>query len=397
MPQYRVRALDNLGDLHEVALIVSQPAQVAEELARRGLRPLTVKRRQPFMFLPDLLGRGGFEVDLFVHELSSLLKAGLSVAEAVALLAEKETSASQAQVLTRLVRHLREGDKLSRAFEREGSTFPPLLVAMTRASENTARLSAGFERYLHYDRTSRALKRKVTSAMIYPALLIAVAAAVTVFLATFVVPRFALLFEEGAREVPAVTAALLSLSTLLSQHGFALAAVLCALGISLIYAWRVGGAALIARSSDKLPIVGKRIHTARISRLLMAIAALLDAGVPLTQALDLAKSVLPRSLEHRISDARISLEQGFPLSQALLKVGLSTLVSERLLRVGERSGDLAGLAAQAARHHEEETERFLERFMRIAEPVLMAAIGLVIGAVVIALYMPLFDLAQWIR
>ena len=300
-------------------------------------------------------------------------------------------------MLQRLVRYLDEGDKLSRAFEREAPVFPPLLVAMTRASESTARLSAGFERYLHYDRTSRALRRKVSSALIYPALLLAVATAVTVFLATFVVPRFALLFEEGSREIPAVTAALLSFSALLSKHGLLLAAALCALAVALVYLWRAGGAQLIARSADSLPLIGKRIHTARVSRLLMAVSALLDAGVPLMQALDLAKTVLPRSLESRIQIARHALEQGFPLSQALDRAGLSTLVAERLLRVGERSGDLAGLAAQAARHHEEETERFLERFMRIAEPTLMAVIGLVIGAVVIALYMPLFDLAQWIR
>lgn len=376
--------------------MVSQPTQVAEELARRGLRPLTVTRRH-ILSASSVLGRSGFAVDLFVHELSSLLTAGLSVHEAMALLSEKETVPSQAQVLQRLVRYLQEGDKLSRAFERESPLFPPLLVAMTRASESTARLSAGFERYLHYDRTSRALSRKISSALIYPALLIAVAGAVTVFLATFVVPRFAMLFEEGSREIPAVTSALLSFSTLLSQHGVVLAVGLCAMGLGLAYAWRVAGARFIARAAHALPVVGKRIHTARVSRLLMAISALLDAGVPLTQALDLAKTVLPVSLEDRVVIARNSLEQGFPLSQALVNAGLSTLIAERLLRVGERSGDLAGLAAQAARHHEEETERFLERFMRIAEPSLMAAIGLVIGAVVIALYMPLFDLAQWIR
>ena len=291
MLQYHVRGFDRQGQLQEVALVVSHSAQVSEELARRGLRPLTIKRQHKLWSASNLFGGGGFEVDLFVHELSSLLTAGMSVPEAMTLLAEKQAIGPQAQVLQRLVRYLDEGDKLSRAFEREAPVFPPLLIAMTRASESTARLSAGFERYLHYDRTSRALRRKVSSALIYPALLLAVATAVTVFLATFVVPRFALLFEEGSREIPAVTGALLSFSALLSKHGLLLAAALFALAVALIYLWRAGGAQFVARSADSLPLIGKRIHTARVSRLLMAVSALLDAGVPLMQALDLAKTV----------------------------------------------------------------------------------------------------------
>jgi general secretion pathway protein F len=396
MRQFQIRAIDNAGSLHELSLAVARPTQLSEELARRGLRPLTIKGGGAWRISRFLSGES-FDVQLFVHELTSLLKAGLSVPEAVDLLAEKAGSTPQGQVLIRLSGYLHQGDRLSRALERESPLFPPLLIAMTQASESAAGLNAGFERYLRYDNAARQMRRKVTGALIYPALLLSVAAAVTLFLVTFVVPRFAQLLDEGTREIPTITAGLLYISTALREHWIGCVLASSALIVSAIYSWRRRGAAWIGKRVEAIPIVGARVHAARVSRLLMALAALLDAGIPLREALELARSVLPSASVDRIQIVRSSLEQGLPLSHALHGAGLSTLVSERLLRVGERSGDLAGLCAQAARHHEEEIERFLERFMRVAEPVLMAAIGLVIGAVVIALYMPLFDLAQWVQ
>lgn len=393
----RVRAIGSDGELIEFALSVHDPAVVSEELRQRRARLLSMKREFARPRL-STLGRGAHtEIELIVRELSSLLKAGLTIPESVALLHDKETDPVLKQVLGRLLRRLQEGDRLSAALAKEGDRFPSLLVAMTRASEDAASLGAGLHRYLRYSMLSQTLRRKVVAAVIYPALLIAVAVAVTIFLAVFVVPRFAAVFEDGAKSVPAVTALLLAASRFLSRYGVDLALAAVVAVAFLIAGWQRGVVRLPTRWIESAPVVGPRLHIARVSRMLMAMSALLEAGVPLTQALELAKQVLPFSWRGRVDAARASVEQGFLLSDSLSRANASTLVADRLLRVGERSGDLAGMAAQAARHHEEELERFIDRFMRVAEPLLMALIGLVIGAVVIALYLPLFDMAQWIR
>lgn len=393
----RVRAIDSKGELIEFAVSVADPAIVGEELKQRRAQLLSIKKE---LSLPRVstLGRSAHgQTELLVRELSSLLKAGLTIPEAVTLLRDKEAEPKLKQVLGRLLRRLQEGDRLSVALAKEGEHFPSLLVAMTRASEDAASLSAGLDRYLRYSTLSQVLRRKAIAALIYPALLIAVAFAVTVFLAMFVVPRFAAVFEDGTQPVPPITALLLSVSQLLSQHSQALS-IVAALALSLLtIGWRRGLVRMPARWIESAPLIGARLHVARVSRMLMALSALLEAGVPLIQALDLAKQVLPAGWHGRLDDALSSVQQGFLLSDSLSRASASTLVADRLLRVGERSGDLAGMAAQAARHHEEELDRFIDRFMRIAEPLLMALIGLVIGAVVIALYLPLFDMAQWIR
>jgi general secretion pathway protein F len=393
----RVRAIDSNGELIEFALSVADPAVVGEELKQRRARLLSMKREFALPRFSALGRRASVETELFGRELSSLLKAGLTIPESISLLQDKEADPGFKQVLARLLRRLQEGDRLSVALAKEGDRFPSLLVAMTRASEDAASLSAGLDRYLRYSTLSQTLRRKAVVAMIYPALLVAVAFAVTIFLAVFVVPRFAVVFEDGAQPVPAVTALLLSASRVLTRYGLELGLAAAAAVVLTIVGWQKGAIRLPTRWIESAPIVGARLHVARVSRMLMALAALLEAGVPLTQALDLAKQVLPASWNGRIDATRASVEQGFLLSDSLSRANASTLVADRLLRVGERSGDLAGMAAQAARHHEEELERFIDRFMRVAEPLLMALIGLVIGAVVIALYLPLFDMAQWIR
>ena len=175
-------------------------------------RLLSMKRE---LALPrfSTLGRGAHtEIELIVRELSSLLKAGLTIPESVALLHDKGSHPYSSKCLDGYSVGLQEGDPLSAALAKEGDRFPSLLVAMTRASEDAASLGAGLHRYLRYSMLSQTLRRKVVAAVIYPALLIAVAVAVTIFLAVFVVPRFAAVFEDGTKSVPAVTALLLAAS-----------------------------------------------------------------------------------------------------------------------------------------------------------------------------------------
>jgi general secretion pathway protein F len=397
MAACHVRAIDSKGELLEFALPTDDPALILEELARRRANLISLRRSLHLPALSGLWRRSTMQIDLTVREMSSLLRAGLSIPESVSVLLEKETNAGHKSLLGRVLKRLEEGDRLSGAFAKEGKRFPPLLIAMTRASEDAASIATGFDRFLRYSALSQTLRRKIASALIYPVLLIGVALAVSVFLALFVVPRFASVFEEGTQAIPASTAALLQASRLLSAYGLEAAFALAALTALSWLAIHKGVVRPLGHLIERAPIIGAKVQVTRVSRFLMALSALLEAGVPLHRAIDLSKGVMPASWDGRLDAVRASVEAGFPLSDSLAKVGASTVVADRLLRVGERSGDLAGLAGQAARHHEEELERFLDRFMRLAEPLLMVVIGVIIGAVVIALYLPLFDLAQWIR
>lgn len=391
--RYSVRAIGSQGII-TVSVEAIDAAAAFALVEARSLEPLTVQDSRPLL----KARRGRFSLPFFSQELLSLLEAGLSLTEAIETLCEKEGRVEARTVLERLSRALNEGLRFSAALEEQPDFFPPLYVGLMRAAERTSSLTESLSRYIEYRERVDRVRNQVVSALIYPVILSVVGLLVTVFLLGHVVPRFAAVYQDTGRDLPWLSQQLISWGAFAAKQGGLLAAGMAALIIIGALAglswWRNGG---VIRLMRRLPWIGDTVTTFELARLYLSLGTLLEGGLPIMQAMSLAEGLL--SAENRVPYrvAMSAIERGESISHAFEASGLATRVALRMLRVGERSGRLGEMMRRAARFHDGEISRRIEVFARTFEPLLMAAIGLVVGTIVVLLYMPIFDLAGSLR
>lgn len=389
--QFEIRALDER--LQRVVSLQVDALDEADARAQVGSQALTLLGLQRRDFRRSRRG-GTFSVLLFTQELHALVHAGLSLVESLEAFAEKERSASTKAVLERLLTALREGQRFSAALRAQGEVFPPLFVGLVEAAENTGELAQALQRYLGYAQRVQAVRQRAVSAAIYPGILLGAGALVALFLMGYVVPQFAAVYKGAGRALPWGSRLLMDWGQFVGDHGPQLLLALALAGLALVLWVRmISRLGAWSRVAGLVPAVARWLELLTLSRLFLTLGLLLRGGLPVRQALTLSASVLPTARQPRIDEVNQRIAEGWALSAALEEAGLATPISSRFLRAGERSGQLAEMLQRAAEYHDGETARWVERFSRGFEPLLMAAIGLVIGLIVLLLYMPIFELA----
>lgn len=335
-----------------------------------------------------------FSLVLFSQELLALLSAGLSIVEGLEALLEKESGSASRDVLERLLGTLREGKRFSTALAEQSPLFPPLYVGIVRAAEGTSDLPRSLSRFIDYQQRIDGIRGKIVSASIYPLILLAVGGTVTVFLIGYVVPRFAEVYQGSGRNLPWMSELLLGWGKFAAAHMQGLligtATSLFVLVVAIRRVLAQGGA---ARLAARLPGVGERVRIYELSRLYLTLGMLLEGGIPIIPAMQAVSDVVSPGVRNSLFSAMEAIGGGTPLSVAFEANALATPISLRMLRVGERSGELGKMLTQSANFYDGEISRWIDRFTRAFEPLLMAAIGLVVGVIVVLLYMPIFDLA----
>ncbi|MDQ7990970.1 MAG: type II secretion system F family protein [Candidatus Dactylopiibacterium sp.] len=338
--------------------------------------------------------RGGFSLVMFSQELLALLEAGLSLVEALEGLVEKETNPVSRGIMEGLIARIREGARLSDAVAAQAGFFPPLFVGIVRAAERTSDLPQALRRYIDYQTRLDMVRSRIVSATIYPAVLFSVGGLVGLFLMTYVVPRFAAVYKDSGRDMPFMSRLLLGWGEFLGQHPLLVGATVAALVAALVWFVRrnarEGRWAQLAR---RLPGISERARILELSRLYLTLGMLLDGGIPIVAAMEMVEGALSPETCQRLRRAGADVAHGEPLSEAFERHALSTPIALRMLRVGERSGQLGAMLMRSANFYEGESARWIERFSKVFEPALMALIGGVIGVIIVLLYMPIFDLA----
>jgi general secretion pathway protein F len=327
--------------------------------------------------------------------LASLLGAGLSVVEALRTLVSNETVNARRTTLLDVVKAVSEGMPLSAALERQPGRFPALLIATVSASEQTGDLSIALLRFAEHQQSIKALRDKVVGATIYPLLLLAVGALVVLFLLGVVVPKFALLIESTRRELPWSSQLLMSWGRLVAAHSWAVGgAALVVLGTLFMTARQVMRNGARARWIEAMPIIGPTIRQFRHSQLYRSTGMLVKGGIAAPRALQLGANLLGEDDRQRLARAVALIYEGRPMSSSLQEARLADPVAASMLAVGERTGALAEILERIASFHEARLQRSVELTSRLFEPLLMIVIGLVIGAIVVLMYLPIFDLAS---
>jgi general secretion pathway protein F len=387
--RFDILAVDARQQLVALNLDAANAALAADEVRRQGLSLISLQSRG--LRLPLARRSRRFPATLFSMELESLLQAGLNLVEALQTLAEKEGQGERQEVLSGLLAAIHRGEPFSQAVAGFPQHFSPLYVATIKASERTGNMREALARYIAYQEELERVRKKIVSASIYPAILMIVGALVISFLMFYVVPRFARVYEDMASTLPFFSRLLLGFGNFVGNGGIlVVAAAVWAFSQARFRAW-------LNTRLWRVPALGARMKTYQLARLYRTAGMLLNAGIPAVRALEMVRELLAAHLRPSLTRAKTLIEQGQPMSAAMGAVGLATAVAARMMSVGERSGDMGEMFIQIARFHDDEIARFIDWFTRAFEPLLMAVLGLAVGAVVVLMYMPIFELAGSIK
>ncbi len=386
------------GALSNMRVRASDAASAAAQASHRGMQVLRCApsdRIGSTRFGSAAASGGQLDMAVFSQELASLVAAGLAVVEALRTLAAKETSGSRRALLRDVANSVSEGLPLSAALARHPGRFPALLVATVTASEQTGDLSTSLQRYAQHQDSFKSLRDRVVGAAVYPLLLLSVGSIVVLFLLGVVVPKFATLIESTRAELPWTSQLLMSWGRMVAGHPWTVAAGVSAaiVGVVTLIRQTVRTGAR-ARWIERLPFIGRTVRQFRHAQLYRTTGMLVHGGIAAPRALQLCATLLGHEDQLRLQRAVALIREGRSISQALSEAQLGDAVAISMLAVAERIGALAEILERIAQFHEHRLQRSIELASRLFEPALMIVIGLVIGAIVVLMYLPIFDLAS---
>ena len=404
---YRVRYL-RVGDaaVSDELITAADERTLRAELQARGQTVLSVQApSNPWGWATgwlapstgQRLSRQAFP--LFCREVRTLIQAGMTVVEAVETLSARERIEGRGESLSAvLLMRLQQGLSLSTALGELPHT-PPVLIAAVRAGERTSNLIEALDDYLRFDSLLSQLRKKIISAAIYPALVTAVGLGISLFLLLVVMPNFAAMYENLRGAAVGSTALTIEISRFIGKNrtgvlaGVAVAAVALTLWITTGHAKT--HAIQLGRAT---PWIRRRVEDFQLAMMYQALALLLKGGYPMTEAMRVAgQSALSPQLKTALATALTQIERGGSVSQALTHANLCDEVGRRLMAAAERNGEFYRAADVVSRLHGERFELFVERLTRIVEPLLLLAVALGVGAIVVMMYVPVFDMATQLR
>jgi general secretion pathway protein F len=395
--QFDVVAIAANGALHSTRVAAQSEQQAAQQVRLGGARVLSCRAaRQHGRAFDRLLPRPRVRVaiELFTEELAALLDAGLGMIDAIRTLALKERDESARRAIERVAADLTQGQPLSQALANQAETFPPLLIAAVSASEQTGDLVPALRRYSAHLETLHALRGKVLGAAVYPALLLAIGSLVVLFLLGVVVPRFAQLLEGAHRDLPVASSLLLGWGKTVAAHPWIFAGALCAIGAAVAsLALRAIRSGWQVRGLQRVWVVGPLVRKFRHAQFYRTSAMLVQGGIPALRAFAMSRALLTPEDRRELDRATDAIAQGQRIGPAMAAAGVADPVALRMLEVAQRTGRLPEVLARIAQFQEAQLARAVTVASRLIEPALMIFIGLVIGAIVVLMYLPIFDLA----
>lgn len=419
MAQFRYKVRDSRGRIQQGTLSARNKAEAKTKILRRGLQLLALSPEANNSSLDDaeftpLLGSWVYrdaagkiqislsspqpsakELILFTKQFATMLNSGVPMIQGLNVLAKQQTTPSFARALRRVRFLIEGGSTLSAALATFPRIFDSLYVAMVEAGEASGNLDRILTRLVSYIEKAEKIKGQLKSAMAYPSIVVAVALAVIAGLLAFVVPVFAQQFTDTGRELPGLTQMVITASEHFTAHwyvylGLALALTL---GLRLLLKSPQGRQAFDAYILQA-PVLGGLLKKIAVGRFCSTLASMLSSGVNLLAALSIcAASSGNKKMEAFILSLRAELEKGQSLSQALSGGGLIPEIVVSMVKVGEASGALDEMLNKVSDFYEEEVDQAVQTLVSMIEPLMIVVIGGLVGFIVIAMYLPVFELA----
>lgn len=397
VPQFQTRVLRG-GAVSAERVEAPDRAAVAAVLGVPPQHVLEVRELPAFEGAPRWRRRASFPLQLFSQELAVLLDAGIALLEALNTLREKEAQSGVRAALDAVIAQIEQGQPLSAALRRQPETFDELICAIVAANEKTGQLSVALAQHARYLAWVDALRSRLVAALVYPLMLLGVGSAVILFLLFYVLPRFAGILEQTSASLPWASRVLIEFGQTAGAHPAPMLTVIVAAGVAVYALLRQPVVRLRLQAALwSLPGLGPRLRVLALARLYRSLAMLLASGVPALAALKIVVDVVASPWRGAVLAAATQIERGERLSAAFDAQDLATPVARRMLRVGERSGEVAAMLERAAAFHDEEAVRLTDLLSRLVNPALMLIMGVLIGGIIVLMYLPIFQLVEQVQ
>ena len=398
--EFRCRLSTPGGEVTEGMYVADSEARLRHELEQKGLCVLALQPRHAIAgWAPRLRSRRSIparEFVVFNQELATLLKAGMPLVQSIDILRMRMSNPLFKSVLDDIHEKVRAGTALSDAFASQGALFPGIYTASLMAGEKSGSLETVLRRYVVYAKVIAGVRRRTLSALIYPAVLLVLSLAVVSIIVVRVVPAFSDFYGQFNHELPLVTRGIVALSAFVRSQLLLLVLGIAAAGVS-VNAWlrRPGQRERFDRLILRLPGIGPTARKFATSQLSRTLATLLGGGIPLVNAIDIAsQSIGNRAMAAAMATVGDRVREGESFSAAMADRGIFPDVAIKMAEVGEATGALQEMLNSLADFYDEEIETDLGRFVTLVEPALLVIMGLVVAGMLLALYMPLFQLSS---
>ena len=403
MSDWVLKYADTRGEIHQQTASAGTEQEVRDRYSQQGFLIYSIRpRRNGIAARTGLLGRSKkLNLERFLifnQQFVTLIRAGLPILKALDLLADRLTDPNLGHHVKAVRDDVKNGTLLSEAFRRQG-VFPKIYTTSVLAGEKSGGLVEVLERYVSYQKLSLAVRKKVMVSLLYPLLLVGAAAALIVFLVVFVVPNFAELYKSMSADLPTITQVLIAVGTTARAYVLLGAAALIGAGV-LFRFWsrRESGKQTLDNLKMKLPLFGDMWIKYQVAQFARVLSTLLTGGIPLVQGLETAGDSLGTALLGKALDkAGKMVREGQTLSGSLATTGMFPPLAIDMIEVGESTGALPAMLSSVAEFYEDDVNTKMTASLSLIEPVIMIFMGIFVAFVLVALYLPIFSLADNIR
>ena len=396
--EFRCRLGTPGGEIIEGVYAADSEARLRREFEEKGLYVLGIQRSGALglggLALPKRSKVSSREFLVFNQELATLLKAGMPLVQSLDILRRRVTNPLFKSVLDDVYERVRAGSSLSEAFESHGALFPGVYTASLLAGEKSGNLEQVLRRYVAYVKVVATVKRKTISALVYPIILLVLSLIVVSIIVLKVVPEFNAFYEQFDQALPMSTQIIVAVSSFARSYAWLLigSAILAAV-MFWIWVKEPAQRARFDRWVLQLPGIGPIAQKFSTSQAARTLATLLGGGIPLVNAIDVAaRSIKNRYISQELHTAGQHVREGRALAAAMNDSGAFADVAVKMVEVGESTGALQEMLNSLADFYDEEIDTNLARFITLVEPILLVVMGLIIAGLLLALYMPLFNM-----
>ncbi len=395
MPEFIAKVGTSDGVVMERTFTADSEDALRSDLQGRDYLVFNVRRKSGWLDVIPGFGPGRGvrmkEFLLFNQELAALIRAGLPIIASLEILIERRKNQTFKKALMDVRDKVRGGASMSEAFLEQGEMFPGIYSATLASGERSGEIANVLLRYIGYQKTMMALRRKVTSALIYPAILFVLMIALVVILITFVVPKFTEFYKDFGADLPLLTRVLIGVSAFVTHNGLLLVASI-AVALVAVRAWLRTPAGKLARDRFlvRVPVVGPVFHRFAVSRFTRTLGTLIAGGIPAVTALGMsARAVGNLEFETRLLEVERKVREGSSLWEALEATALFNDIAIEMTRVGESTGSLAEMLSNISDFYDEEIETRISTIMVFIEPTMLVVMGGFVVLIMLAIYLPL--------
>ena len=373
----------------------STPAAIKADLRKQGIKPITVRKKSTLFAAAAKKKIIPKDLAVFFRQLATMLSAGVPLVQSFEIIGRGHENAGMQELILKVKNEVESGTSLADSLAKHPLYFDDLVVNLVNAGEQSGVLETLLDKIATYKEKTEILKAKIKKAMFYPTAVIVVAFIVTAILLIFVVPQFEALFNNFGADLPAFTRVVVNMSEFMQAYWWLVVGIV---GIA-IFSFLQGKkrsrkfGRLLDRTILKLPIVGPIMHKAAIARYARTLGTMFAAGVPLVEALE---SVAGATGNVVYSDAVLmmkdSVATGQQLTFAMNQTGLFPNMVEQMVAIGEESGALDSMLSKVADFYEQEVDDAVDALTSLLEPLIMSVLGVLIGGLVVAMYLPIFKM-----